>query len=72
MINRPKGEEKIRRETPYPGDRSQDPFSCAALSPPFRKGKCFPLAKKWKIISHSHLPVFCFPTKKGLDFHPDL
>ena len=32
MINRQKGEEKIRRETPYPGDRSQAPFPCLRYS----------------------------------------
>lgn len=36
------------------------------------QGKMLPPRKRMAKISHSHLPVFCLPTKKGQDFRPDL
>lgn len=66
MINRPKGEEKIRRETPYPGDRISL-LEVLSWIPLFRREKS-PLAKNGKkavaVISQSSF----FPRKKARTF----
>jgi hypothetical protein len=69
MINRQKGEEKIRRETPYPGDRSQDTFPCLRYShgsPLFRREKNLQKngQKAAAVISQSSF----FPRKKARTF----
>ena len=67
MINRPKGEEKIRRETPYPGDRISL-LEVLSWIPLFRREKIPPLQKNGKkavaVISLSS----AFPRKKAGTF----
>lgn len=71
MINRPKGEEKIRRETPYPGDRISL-LEVLSWIPLFRREKIPPLQKNGKKAVAVISPVFFFPTQKGQNFRPDL
>jgi hypothetical protein len=70
MINRPKGEEKIRREMRYPENHLQVPFPCLRYSheSPSSVEKKFPLTKNGKkavaVISQSSF----FPRKKARTF----
>lgn len=83
MINRQKGEERIRSETSYLGDRSQDPFPCLRYShgfPPLPQRK--KLTKEWQkkqslsspclLLSHAKRPGLFVLTFEKLAWIRDL